>query len=120
MLITQTACEVFVIPSMSDLLDSARLPRVTRSEPAAHGCVQVNKTQMFLKKKSLYWVTVHVLLNTYTPLSLHHLPQKIVSKVLSVWSDCELELIQCLRLTNTSNSDYTVERNNKFPMAPTK
>lgn len=50
MLITQTACEVFVIPSMSDLLDSARLPRVTRSEPAAHGCVRVNKTQMFLKK----------------------------------------------------------------------
>lgn len=38
---------------------------------------------------------MHVLLNTYTSLSLHHLPQKIVSKVLSVWSGCELELIQC-------------------------
>lgn len=39
MLITQTGCEVFVIPSMSDLLDSARLPCVTQSELSAHGCV---------------------------------------------------------------------------------
>lgn len=51
MLITQTACEVFVIPSVSDL-NSARLPRVTRSELTAHGCVQVNKTLMFFKKKN--------------------------------------------------------------------
>lgn len=43
-----------------------------------------------------------------------------MSKVLSVWNGCELELIRCLGLTNTSNSDYAVERNNKFPMAPTK
>lgn len=35
-------------------------------------------------------------------------------------SDYALKLIQCLRVTNTSNSDTTVERNNKLPAAPRK
>lgn len=49
MLITQTGCEVFVIPSVSDLLDSARLPHVTQSELTAHGC-ELTNTDVLRKK----------------------------------------------------------------------
>lgn len=70
MSITQTACEVFVIPSMSDLLGSARLPRITWSEINARGCVRVNKTQMFLKKITLMsnsTCSFKYLYSTFTP-----------------------------------------------------